>query len=258
MSFKFSIITINLNDKLGLSNTITSVIKQTYKNFEFIIIDGGSTDGSVDVINMYRNHIDYYVNERDNGIYNAMNKGIEKANGEYCMFLNSKDVLADSYVLERINVTNPTADIIIGDIIKIYNDKNVYVCYEHKISLYYLSFSTIWHQATFIKRNLFSSIGRYNELYKIASDWDFWLRAIILNRCSVKYLEFPFAIFDTTGIGSNVRFIQIAQKERKEIFLTHFSYYRYYHYKLLRWFEESLIMKAFRKSYRILVISKVI
>ena len=99
---KLSIITINLNNDTGLNKTIESVINQTLKNFEFIIIDGGSTDRSVELIKEYAGQINYYVSEPDKGIYNAMNKGIRQAQGEYCFFLNSGDYFVNESVLEKV------------------------------------------------------------------------------------------------------------------------------------------------------------
>lgn len=99
---KLTIITINLNNKAGLQTTIDSVIAQTYKDFEWIIIDGGSTDGSKELIEKYTNYIKYWVSEPDKGIYNAMNKGIKVAEGEYLQFLNSGDSLFSNSVLSDI------------------------------------------------------------------------------------------------------------------------------------------------------------
>ncbi|MDR2910496.1 MAG: glycosyltransferase [Bacteroidales bacterium] len=93
---KLSIITINLNNVAGLQKTIESVVKQTFTDYEYIVIDGGSTDGSADIIKQHANKITYWVSEPDKGIYNAMNKGIRVAKGEYCLFLNSGDWLINS------------------------------------------------------------------------------------------------------------------------------------------------------------------
>ena len=99
---KFSIITINYNNCEGLRRTIESVVNQTCHDFEYIIIDGGSTDGSVDVIKQYADQIDYWVSEPDKGIYNAMNKGVAVAKGEYCLFLNSGDSLHNNSALAKV------------------------------------------------------------------------------------------------------------------------------------------------------------
>ena len=111
---KLSIITVNYNDAKGLERTILSVISQTKHNFEFIVIDGGSTDGSIDVINKYERHIDYWVSEPDGGIYQGMNKGLRQAQGEYVNFMNSGDCFHSTDVLERIFALDTDADIITG------------------------------------------------------------------------------------------------------------------------------------------------
>ena len=99
---KISIITVNYNDREGLKKTIESVINQTWQDFEFIIIDGGSTDGSREVIEQYKDKIDYWISEPDKGIYNAMNKGIKAASGEFLLFLNSGDRLIDKNITEKV------------------------------------------------------------------------------------------------------------------------------------------------------------
>ena len=101
---QISIITINYNNASGLEKTIRSVVEQTYNEYEYIIIDGASSDKSKEVIQEYQRYIDFWCSEKDSGIYNAMNKGIQKASGEYLLFLNSGDVLNNSAVLDRKSV----------------------------------------------------------------------------------------------------------------------------------------------------------
>ena len=113
----FSIITINLNNSTGLEKTIQSVTTQLFSDFEFIIIDGGSTDNSIDVIKKYESEITSWVSEKDNGIYDAQNKGIAKANGTYCLFLNSGDYLFSKDALKKVFDSNLTEDIVYGNII---------------------------------------------------------------------------------------------------------------------------------------------
>ena len=118
---KYSVITINYNNREGLKHTIDSVVCQTYTDFEFIIIDGGSTDGSVEIIREYEEHITYWVSEKDHGIYHAMNKGVAQAHGDYCIFMNSGDCFHSSYVLDSIKEYQE--DIICGKVIKGNNTK---------------------------------------------------------------------------------------------------------------------------------------
>jgi len=143
----FSIITINYNNKSGLQKTIESVLKLSYKDYEFLIIDGGSTDESVDIIRNYEDHITYWISEKDNGIYNAMNKGIAKAKGNYCIFMNSGDCFHSPDILNI--VANYQEDIICGQVSTFPSGHNKPI-----ITLVDLIRSSLPHQAMFIKREL--------------------------------------------------------------------------------------------------------
>lgn len=100
---KVSIITVNFNNAVGLERTIESVVRQPKELYEYIIIDGGSTDGSVEIIKKYEQYVTYWTSEKDNGIYDAMNKGIKEASGDFCNFLNSGDCYHDARVLSNLN-----------------------------------------------------------------------------------------------------------------------------------------------------------
>ena len=112
---RLSVITINMNNRKGLERTIKSVVCQIFADFEYIVIDGASVDGSADVIREYADKIHYWISEPDTGIYNAMNKGILQAKGDYCLFLNSGDALYTTTVLEEVFNQNFSEDIIIGN-----------------------------------------------------------------------------------------------------------------------------------------------
>jgi len=210
---RLSIITVNKNNANGLERTIQSVINQTFKDFEYIIIDGASIDNSVEVIKKFADKINYWVSEPDKGIYNAMNKGIEVAQGEYLLFLNSGDYLADNYVLENIFFSiDKDFDIIYGNL---NIDKTRIARYPSKLTLKYFIKSTLPHPGSLFKRKLFSEIGLYNEKYVIASDYEFFLKAIIVNNCSYKHLDFTFSVFFKDGISSKQ--VDLSIKERDEI-----------------------------------------
>lgn len=198
-----SIITINKNNAQGLNRTILSIAEQTVNDFEYIIIDGASTDESVEVIKMHAGKIDFWVSEPDNGIYNAMNKGIRKSNGKFLLFLNSGDWLADNTVIEKvIPFLNIDFDIISGElylknekeIIKLLPPQNVNLnyCIEHGLT----------HPNTFIKRDLFDQFGYYNETNKIISDWEFFLIVCGLNRCKYEGIQVPISYFTMDGISA--------------------------------------------------------
>ena len=167
---KYSIITINYNKCDGLLNTIESVIHQTYRNYEFIIIDGGSTDSSFDIIKKYQQSISYWVSEKDGGIYNAMNKGVKAAHGEYVIFINSGDMLYKSSVLEEA-LPYMKYDIVHG-VAENINSSASPLCLVKISNKTDLFSPTLHHQACFFKRELFKK-ELYDEHYRIVSDWKF-------------------------------------------------------------------------------------
>lgn len=216
---KLSIITINFNNDTGLLKTIESVINQTYVEFEYIIIDGGSTDNSVETIKKYADKINFWVSENDKGIYNAMNNGILHSKGEYCLFLNSGDWLCNEDVLKEVFSNTLTEDIVYGHQLKEVNGKLIEdVC----LDIHYYSFKTLKdshmpHQSTFIKRSLFiDKIGLYEEKYSIISDWAFVMLAIFKYDCTIRRIDSFISVYDTMGISSIEKTKKIQQKERRD------------------------------------------
>ena len=207
---KLSIITVNKNNAQGLERTIQSVINQTFRDFEYVIIDGASTDNSVDVIKKYENKINYWISEPDTGIYNAMNKGIRAANGEYLLFLNSGDHLVNDTVVEQVFKTAPVEDIIYGNILL--DCKEKIVPYK-QITLKKLIKSYIPHPASFIKKQVFNRVGLYDEKYKTASDWKFFLEALILHNVTYSYIDKDITCFRSGGISTS----HITENEKQTI-----------------------------------------
>lgn len=198
---KLSIITINYNNIVGLQKTITSVISQTDKNFEWIVIDGGSTDGSRELIEQHNNSINYWCSEPDKGIYNAMNKGVAKANGEYCLFLNSGDILCNHNVIEILNNFSFEADLVSFDI---YIDG----CSRAKlrrsvesVNAFWIYENTLFHQSTWIRRDVLIKYP-YHEEFKTISDWAFFFEAIVIQKCSYQHIPMAISVFYTDGISS--------------------------------------------------------
>ena len=198
----YSIITINFNNCDGLRRTIESVVNQTNADYEYIVIDGGSTDGSVDVIQKYSDRISYWVSEKDDGIYNAMNKGVRHAHGDYCLFLNSGDAFFADTVIETCSKLCFNKDIVIGKLFSFDGGKNLFLVPENKITMYYFYTSTLPHQASFIKTELLRSYP-YDESLKIVSDWKFFVETIIFHHCNVGFIDVPIAKFDMTGISTS-------------------------------------------------------
>ncbi|UKK51895.1 glycosyltransferase [Prevotella sp. E13-17] len=196
---RYSVITINYNNREGLKHTIDSVVCQTYNELEFIIIDGGSTDGSVDIIKEYGKHITYWVSEKDHGIYHAMNKGVAQAHGDYCIFMNSGDCFQSPNVLDFLK--DYQEDIICG---KVFKGGSSIPCGHNKptITLVDLMRGSLPHQAMFIKRDLLVK-HPYDERYKILSDWKFCLETIVLDNCTFRNIDIVVADYDTNGISTN-------------------------------------------------------
>jgi glycosyltransferase involved in cell wall biosynthesis len=215
---KLSIITINFNNAAGLQKTIDSVVMQSYTDYEYIIIDGGSTDGSVDVIKRYADKIAYWVSERDKGIYNACNKGILQAKGEYCLFLHSEDVLLQPDGLEHVFSQNPSEDIVYCDV-----DRSIGVkIHPDKLTLLFFFKSTINHQSVFIRRSLFSTYGLYKEDYKHFSDKDFYLKALIKGQCSYRHIPYILIRYDMGGVSRNPLYAESMEFEREDVLKVHF------------------------------------
>ena len=215
-----SIITICFNNRDGLERTIKSVISQTWRDFEWIVIDGGSTDGSKELIEHYQDQFSYWCSEPDKGIYNAMNKGIEHAKGEYLQFLNSGDILYNEKVLEEVFSLRLTDDIVSGNAVRM--DNNAMVRENIENLHWQILFGTIDHQAAFIKRALFDEI-RYDESLKIVSDWKFWVETIVLRNVSVKRINVLVCKQDMTGISFDEKNNQLQIEERERVLRSFFS-----------------------------------
>ncbi|MEE1069749.1 MAG: glycosyltransferase family 2 protein [Paludibacteraceae bacterium] len=242
---KLSIITINYNNAEGLRKTLASVASQTYANIEHIIVDGASTDGSVDVIKEYENQLNIthstihllWSSEPDNGIYDAMNRGIRKATGEYVQILNSGDLLAALDVTERMmaaldktsNIQHSTLEngfspaIFYGNMLKSYDGKTIIsrdTCggkmYTPESFLYFYK-GTLNHDCAYIRRDLFEKYGLYNEDMKICSDWEWYVRAIVLGGEKPIYTNIDVTIFDMNGVSeSHGKNAELIKKERRE------------------------------------------
>lgn len=201
-SKKIDIITINLNNKNGLKRTIESVINQTYKDkLNFIIIDGASTDGSTDIINMHKDQIDYWVSEKDSGIYNAMNKGTEASTSDYSLYLNSGDYLSENNVIERI-YDSLDADIVYGDEYKLKTNGTKYLSkYPSKIDESFFKRTALPHQSSFIKTSLLKQIP-YSEKWKLLGDWLWFRERIIEDNVTYKHLNIPISVYGLDGIST--------------------------------------------------------
>jgi len=198
---KYSIITVNYNNKEGLRRTIESVIHQTFRDFEYIVIDGGSTDGSADVLKEYDAQIDYWVSEPDGGIYQGMNKGIRKATGDYLNFMNSGDCFYANDILEKVSQYNSDADFIVGRDYHYSEEKKMGHASIQPTRLSMITFftSTLDHQSSFIKHELFDN-SPYREDMKLVSDWVFFLEKIVQEGKAVQFIPDIICFRETGGI----------------------------------------------------------
>ncbi len=201
-----SIITIYYNIKDEIERTCESIINQSWQGFEWIVVDGGSTDGTLDVLEKYKNRINIFISEKDNGVYNAMNKGIKRATGEWLNFMNGGDCFAANDVLEKVFVGRKyNADVLYGNVrIKELDGASVIRKYTDQLDIKYFQNNTICHQASFIRRCLFDKYGMYDEHYRFASDWEKFI-VFCKENCCFKYLNFLIANFYRGGISDDWR-----------------------------------------------------
>lgn len=218
-----SIITVNYNNKIGLEKTFNSVFSLDNKDYEYIVIDGGSSDGSKELIKKNTDKIDFWVSESDKGIYNAMNKGIKKAKGEYLLFLNSGDIFYSSDVLKSCSQLFTGYDLIYYNIEFGVNSGNI-INYPSKLSLKYFLSNMICHQAIFFSKKLFDKYGCYDENYRIIADWKFLVLA--LTKFNAKYLHVNKTLvsYDTTGLSSLNSNIKVLEDEKKDILKKEFDF----------------------------------
>lgn len=247
-SVKLTIITINYNNNSGLIKTIESIINQTWSDFEFIIIDGGSTDESLSTIKKYDKHINYWISERDNGVYDAMNKGIQLAKGTFVNFMSSGNYYYTNTILEEIH------DKFRNDVGILYGDSSCFneAGYDRvektpsKLTFSHFVTSGINHQASFIKRDLFFKYFLYNTEYKISSKWEFFIYVICKRNEPYEHLQKTICNYDFSGISPIPKKLYIYHQERETIMKKYFSsFYEDFEYY------NTVIDPRIRKVFRI-------
>lgn len=214
---KLTVITINYNNLVGLKRTFESVFNQTNKDFEYIVIDGASKDGSTDEMAAHKDKITYSLSEPDKGVYDAMNKGIKAATGDYCIFMNSGDCFFTDDVVEKVRPLLDGTDIVYGN--THYTDGKIRYSKDEPdlFSFFYVS---CWcHQSTFIKTELLKKY-LYDDSLRIVADWKFLLQTVIKDNCTYKAIDQNVSLYDATGISSTNK--ELYEKERaivlKEMF----------------------------------------
>lgn len=198
--YKLSVITICYNEP-DVEKTCESIVNQTWQDFEWIVIDGGSNEETQKILDKYKSRMNYFVSEKDNGIYDACNKGIDKANGEYLNFMNAGDSFYQNDVLEQIFVKNNyNGDILYGNE---YQETlpNLFTRMPKKITKKFLITSTLRHQASFIKKELFIKYGKYDERYRIVADYEKWL-CFYYHNANFKYIPNVVSAYKGFGLSS--------------------------------------------------------
>ncbi|NNF32440.1 MAG: glycosyltransferase [Flavobacteriaceae bacterium] len=222
-----SVITINFNNVEGLKKTVDSVIGQSYKDLEYLVLDGNSDDGSVDYLRNLEPGSVIWQSESDTGIYNAMNKGIAKARGDYLLFLNSGDELNGAIALEEfINHNQFKGDIIYGD----YKFEEGFKKYPDELYPAYFVKTSLPHQSTFFKSSVFDEMGYYDESYKMGADRAFYIKCYLSGKYHFQHIPYFLTIFDLSGLSNDPEENPLKQKEDermlKELYGTDYDKYR--------------------------------
>lgn len=200
---KFSIITVCFNSSRYIEKAIQSVLNQAYQNVEYVVIDGASTDGTVEIINRYADDIDEFISESDSGLYNAMNKGIAKATGDILFFLNSDDRFCDENVIADMAnafVENPELDMMYGDVLMEIGTGLTRWEQMSEFTRKNLAGITINHQSIFARRGIFEMTNGFSEEYKVVSDYD-WLMKLVHSNIKSRHIERDVVIFSVTGLS---------------------------------------------------------
>jgi len=251
---KVSIITINFNNAAGLRRTVQSVVTQTCHDFEYVIIDGGSNDGSVDVIDEIPKTINLkWVSERDRGLYDAMNKGIDRSSGEYCIFMNSGDEFYDASVLEKVM---PYLQSKVGVVSGIGGKETIpgFPVAEQQLNLTFFLKDSLNHQSAFVRRDILSRL-HFSEAYKIVSDTELFFRALILDNESYEAIPIRVCKCEAPGASGDLkksleeRYAAI-KKLLPPRMVYDVDFIVRYHNPVVLWIGKILYNNFFRKMYR--------
>jgi len=221
---KYSIITVCLNAITHIHRTAESLTQQNYTNFEWIVIDGGSTDGTLDILEEYKDLISVLVSEPDKGIYDAMNKGILHAKGQDLLFLNAGDSLYDPKTLSSLDRSS-NFELIVGNLF-LTQTRTVRES-PQLLPRDFLLKVMLPHQATFFNRDIFDKYGYFDTSYRIAGDYEMFSRLIQKYKVSYTHVPDIIANFDETGISSNDNFRHLRKKENHRVRWKYFPRYRY-------------------------------
>ena len=227
-----SVITVTLNPGIEFEKSISSVREQTYQYLEHIIIDGGSTDRTLDIINCNKSRITYFISEPDKGIYHAMNKGLLQVNGDYVFFLNGDDFFIDNDVVSdvaSIIKDHPDIDVVYGDQIFDQGGRQTVKIHPCTLDKIYLAKTTVQHQTMFVKNDLFKVTKGFSEKYKIVSDYDWILKVFLILHCKYIHIERNISVMSTHGISWTSNF----ESERIHVMKKYYSIWEILRYRTL-------------------------
>jgi len=225
--------TYNCADTLEVS--LQSVLNQDFKDKEIIIVDGGSSDGTLDLLKKYDDQIDKWVSEPDKGVYDALNKGIDLANGEWLYFLGSDDRLYDDTVFEKFFSTPTDSEFLYGDVM--WGENGEVVAGEFTKERFYTQ--NICQQAIFYNKKLFQKIGKFNLKYRLVADWVFNMKAFGMKNVNPLYIDTVVAIYSLGGMSTNI-WDEDFIKDRNKLFIKSFGILSYINYKGPLVFEKAL------------------
>jgi glycosyltransferase involved in cell wall biosynthesis len=235
MSEKVTIVTVTRNDAGNLRKTIDSVVSQAYKNREYIVIDGGSTDGTRELLTKYDSIIDDWVSEPDEGIFHAMNKGAQRATGEWIIFLNSGDLFFNDHLLEDIfsEAIPANIDAIYGNTVYSYGEKGYREFRKAGELRHFWKGMMTSHQSFFLRKKIMEG-RRFDLHYKVAADFD-CLYALYMNRGLFLHIPVYISLVDTTGVSNNQKMIRSVCEHWRVIRKYHRNNLYYHAYYLFRY-----------------------
>jgi len=225
-----SIITASLNAEAHIERAIKSVAAQTYPHIQHVIIDGGSTDGTLEIVDRYSNRIGYFVSEPDSGIYNAMNKGIGAADGDILYFLNADDRFCDDQVVEDVVSVfdgTPELDVVYGNLLWDISGKLVRKNQPAVLTRASLAAATILHQTLFARQHVFDATDGFSERYRVVSDYEWMLKVFIRDQCNYRYVDRDIAVMGTQGLSWSTSDWERERIQAMKPYLTTYEILRY-------------------------------
>ena len=203
---KVSVVTVCFNGAGAIDETVGSVLSQTYNDIEYIVVDGASTDGTLEHLCSYGTAITKLISEPDTGLYNAMNKALGLVQGDIVIFMNAGDVFASKTIVEqvaRVFAANPTTMLVYGDWQAKFPDRVLPVRQPPKLTKWRLWLKAVCHQTIFARRVLFDRLGGFDECLRICADWDWTIRSVLAGGNKAVHLAEPVCHFRMGGVSSN-------------------------------------------------------